>query len=125
MLDDRIEHFQRLVVNPFLAVFCVLATWKILFRLTHGHPTVAVVLSFLALPIPYLLLQFHCRDCGRTGMYRNWPRHECEMVALRRREGVRRRWRRPSPGFQLRVWFLLLGAAVFLHAIIALARDHR
>lgn len=123
MLDDRIEHFQRLVVNPFLAVFCILVTWKILIWLTHGHRILAVFLSILILPIPYFLLQFHCRDCGRTGMYRDWPRHECVMVVFRRRERVRRRWRRPSPGFQLRVWFLLLGAAVFLRAIIALAHD--
>jgi hypothetical protein len=117
-IDDRIEHFQRLVVNPFLAVSWILGSLSVVFWMMDNDAWIAIMIAVGSVPVPFRLLQFHCRDCGHTGMYRDWPRHECEAVVLRRIDGTRRRWGGPSSGFQLRLWGLLLGAVALIELIL-------
>jgi hypothetical protein len=117
LLDDRVEHFQKLVVNPFLAVFVLVGSWACIIRLTGLERMIAISFAILGAPFLYLLVQYHCRDCGRTGTFRNWPLHECETVAWRKRQGARRRWCGPSPEVQLKAWLCLIGVVALLRAM--------
>ncbi|HEY2156381.1 MAG TPA: hypothetical protein VGH33_12175 [Isosphaeraceae bacterium] len=107
---DEVGFYQRLVVNPFLAIVTVL----LFIGASHALGDVsrarliprAAVLGSLAAA---LALQYHCLDCGTTGSYHRWRRHACARVV--------ERWRTPysaashlfpSPGTQLVLWILLI-----------------
>jgi hypothetical protein len=79
---DPPEH-QRLVVNPFLAVFglVVLRSFTLwLFRESVPLATVGTLGLMVLLPT---LIQYHCLDCGKTGRYSRRARHACPAVLAR------------------------------------------
>jgi hypothetical protein len=112
---EEIEGFQRVVVNPFLAVLGWLAWAFVLgWALRAGNPLVFL----LSLPWflgPSRLFQFHCLDCGATGWYGRLDRHACAGVVARREVGSMGRWPL-DPRLQMRLWFftLALGGLVYL-----------
>ena len=113
---DRTE-YQRLVVNPFLAVLglLVLGQGTVLLLQSPFQPLAIATIVPIAL-LPYLI-QYHCLDCGRTGPYPRHRGHACPGVLARWRDGRRSRLPFPTPRFQLVVWGWLLGSVGVLLAI--------
>jgi hypothetical protein len=113
-----IQRFQRLVANPFLAVFGFIA-WLGLLRVVSYYervePTVLVV--FLVLPLAYLF-QFHCLDCGTTARLSRWRAHRCAAVEHRRAQNRPRFLRGPAPPLQTVLWMLAF-AFVSVLALVA------
>jgi hypothetical protein len=116
---DSSSGFQkRLVVNPFLVVLDWLVALAILrasiarfnFRLFQVG-TILLVLGFL-------LVQYHCLDCGATGWVLRHRRHACPEDVVRWRNRRPRHWRVPSVGTQIVVWCNLLATAVLLWLIL-------
>jgi hypothetical protein len=107
------ERYQRLVANPFLGAFaliawllaCALLVRENTFAWLNGPWLPALVLLVLAsLGLPPLLLQYHCLDCGATGPIMSWKQHTCAAVIRRREEGRPRRLRGPTPPIQVILW---------------------
>ncbi len=118
-IDGPIEWHQRLVANPFLAVFGVLA-WFLCVRYTVQLRAIRlffpVAASFL---LVILLFEYHCLDCGRTGRLIRSGRHACEQVEFRRTLGRSRTPLWPSAFFQTVTWLVGIVMAAYL---IVLAR---
>lgn len=109
------QEYQRLVANPFLAVLYLIASMaaiRFVVLVKNLFLFLAVVAS---LGLSFLLFQYHCLDCGRTGWLFRWRRHACERVVERQSTGRVRRFRGPTPILQTILWvYLLLGIAVFV-----------
>ena len=115
---DPLEH-QRLVVNPFLAVLGLIGLWRATLGLFHSSfPPLAVAMVVPLVLLPYLI-QYHCLDCGRTGLYSRRRRHACAGVVARRHEGQPSRFPLPSTGAQLVFWGWALGSIAVLLAVAA------
>jgi hypothetical protein len=111
---DPLEH-QRLVVNPFLAVFDLVAAVWLLSTTQSG--AIAGIAGLLLLP---LLVQYHCLDCGHTGLYSRRERHACPRVVARWSEGKRSRSLLPTAWVQMVIWVWLLGSVAVLLAVVGL-----
>src|SRR5262249_22139577 len=115
-IDYAPEAYLRLVANPFLALFALIA-WVGLAALAFRRgfdgtnsvfiPAFVIVMVVLLLRIP-VLLQSHCLDCGATGRLAHWRRHACPAAAARRRSGRPRPLRGPTPPTQVILWLWLL-----------------
>jgi hypothetical protein len=114
---NPVEH-QRLVVNPFLAVFSMIAWWLsarwLLLRGPFPPMAVASVLFLFLLP---RTLQYHCLDCGRTGAYKRRHRHACSAVVARWNDRRKPWFPIPSAESQLVFWMYVVGSAALLHAV--------
>ena len=110
---------QRLIVNPFLAVFGTIL-WFLLLRYTVQTRVLKlfapVAASFVLL---IFLLEYHCLDCGRTGRLLNWRKHVCERVEVRRLSGNLRWSLWPSVFSQTVLWVVGLGLTA---AMLVLSR---
>ncbi len=118
-----IQRFQRLVANPFLAVFGFVA-WLGLLRVVTYYERVepTVLVLFLGLPLVYLF-QFHCLDCGGTARLSRWRAHRCAAVEYRRAQNRPRFPRGPAPPLQTVLWMLAFAfVMVFVAAVLAAAR---
>ena len=112
---DVARYYQRLVVNPFLAVItgCATCAAAMLARSVGIYwvlptVTIGVILAFT-------FLQYHCLDCGATGMYRRWRQHACPHVCDRWRYPFSYRMLLfPSPSTQLVLWFFLFLLALMM-----------
>jgi hypothetical protein len=107
------EVYQRLLANPFLALFGLIA-WigglnALVVRQVAGAMSgaFAIALALLILFLPRLL-HYHCLDCGATGPLRRWRQHACAAVLARAESGRRRRLRGVTPPWQVVVWFWVL-----------------
>lgn len=114
------HHYQRLVANPFLAFFGLVA-WSGL--MSQGLQTKRLDLSLLAtgsVVLVAFLFQYHCLDCGATDRLGRWREHNCAAVQARRRAGAPRRFRGPTPDNQTRLWvvFLVLAAVGYSIALL-------
>lgn len=111
---DPVEH-QRLIVNPFLGVLGLVGlAW--LARTLARSPYPGLV-AFVLIPLVFLtyLIQYHCLDCGRTGLYQGHQAHACPGALARAREDRRWRFPFPTPWAQLVVWgWVLAGLAILL-----------
>jgi hypothetical protein len=114
---DPSQH-QRLVVNPFLAVFLLMVWWFSARWLARGpFPPLSVATIIPLAFLPYAI-QYHCLDCGRTSSYPRWRRHACSAVILRWNER-RRPWPPfPSAKTQLVVWAYLIASATLLLIVL-------
>lgn len=121
---DPIEH-QRVLVNPFLAVLAVVAWWRLASSLFRGPFPPLAVLAALALAALPLLVQYHCLDCGRTGIYARLRRHACPGVQARWREGRRSRLPFPRARSQMIFWAYAIGSAALLAAVAGLPAPRR
>ena len=111
---DPVDH-QRLVVNPFLAVFLFMIWWlSTRWLLIRGpFPPLAVAMLIL-LPCLSHAVQYQCLDCGKTGSYIRRRRHACKAVVMRWNERRRPRFPIPSARSQLVVWGYLIASATLL-----------
>jgi hypothetical protein len=110
--------FQRLVVNPFLAVLVfiiIVALWRE--GVTRRSPALFQLGVGLVL-VDVFLLQYHCLDCGATGWLLRYRRHACPTVMLRWQRGEWRRFRGPGVKLQLVAWLILVAAALVLILIM-------
>ena len=106
--------YQRLLANPFLAALG-LAAWAGLTRYAVRSRQLPVFLAALVLlGVCPFLLQFHCRDCGRTGRLRRWRGHACGGVVRRVVGGRPRRFRGPNPYTQTVLWVYAAAAAAVI-----------
>lgn len=114
------EH-QRLLVNPLVAILCGLGGVALI---QHALRTRNVVLFGTAVGVlflSFLLIQFHCRDCGATGWYLHAGRHACAAVVARWRQNVSARSGLRSRT-QLIIWVYVLVAGGLTYAVLAFAR---
>lgn len=122
--SDRleVEHYQRLVANPFLGILGVLA-WFLATRYVLSHATQVLAIPGLVLLLGSLfvlprLFQYHCRDCGASGPLTRWRDHCCPIVEERWRLNRPRSWRGPLPFVQVVLWFyVLLALGVVVNAL--------
>ncbi len=109
------------MVNPFLVVMDWLVAFAIIraafVRLNFRLFQVGTILLLLG----FLLLQYHCLDCGATGWVLLHRRHACPADVVRWRNRRPRRWRVPSVGTQIVVWCYLIAMALLLWLILARA----
>jgi hypothetical protein len=109
---------KRLVVNPFLVVIDWLIAFAILRASIEQHSFILCQIGTMVLFFGFLLLQYHCLDCGRTGWLLRHRRHACP-------DGVvswqgRRRDRLSVPGIrtQVGIWCVVIATVVFLWLIL-------
>jgi hypothetical protein len=108
LAESVVRYHQRLIVNPFLALFAgflILLLCDVLARLTI--PVLIVPTLGLGLVGAYFLLQYHCLDCGTTGLFHHWKQHSCSGIWERWQSG-RFSWNLPYPAAstQLVLWVL-------------------
>jgi hypothetical protein len=121
-LDHSPESYQRLVANPFLGFFAIVAWMAVVLILFQGifgpFTPMAAILMLAALALLPPLFQYHCLDCGATGRLTEWRRHMCPSVAERRLEGRTRRIRGPAPPIQVLLWLWVLMALIVAAAAL-------
>jgi hypothetical protein len=118
---ESIVEFQRLVVNPFLAVL-VFIVIVALFRTALVKRSWSLFdIGVVLFGIDVFLIQYHCLDCGATGWLLGVRRHVCGAVQARWQRGERRRFRGPGVRIQLVVWLVFLLAVTMLGLIIWIA----
>jgi hypothetical protein len=112
------EDYQRLVANPFLALLG-LVLWCLALRQVLQEKSLVLFLPILlSVGGVVFLLQYHCLDCGATGLLFRWRRHACERVRERRLDGRPLRFRGPRPWTQLVLWIYALLAAAVLFVFV-------
>ncbi len=112
---DVVHFYQRLLVNPFLAVIAlmlVLAVANALWRASGSNlagPVIWAGILAALLLTALLSLQYHCLDCGATGWFRRWRRHACPRVVERWQTPFSAASRLfPNPNTQLVLWLFVL-----------------
>ncbi len=115
---EPIDTYRRLVANPLLAVAtAVLAVLSL--RLSLRWDNLYAFLASLGLLVgSFLLIQFHCLDCGATGWLLNRSRHRCPPAVTRWRSGRMDRWRPPAMSTQLAIWMQVVAALGALGLIL-------
>jgi hypothetical protein len=118
---DTVVPFQRLVVNPFLAVLVfviIVALWR---EAVIRRMPVLFQLGMGLLVVDALLVQYHCLDCGATGWLLRYRRHACSRVLSRWQHGEWRRFRGPGVKIQLVAWLIIVAGAFVLMLILWIA----
>jgi hypothetical protein len=116
---EIIRFYQRLVVNPFLGLCAACLTFALtvsLFRSQTGTRVPSFVI-FAGLVAGYFLLQYHCLDCGKTGLFHRWKEHACPSILQRWETTNPARLGFPAATTQLALWFV----AMLVAAILAFA----
>jgi hypothetical protein len=106
--------FQRLVINPFLAVFGLLILAWLAFQLANTEFPPLFLLMLLPLALLHHLIQYHCIDCGRIGRYHRRERHVCRAVHARWHEGHPSRFPFRSSRAQLVIWCWIIASVALL-----------
>jgi len=112
------EEFQRLVANPFLAVFWLIVLFGVLREALAIKSLALVGVAACGLLALGHLLQYHCRDCGETGRLFRWKSHACPSVLARQQTGRARRFRGPNPYTQLVLWIYVLVCSGILLVVV-------
>ncbi len=115
---EAIGWHQRLVVNPLVAILCSLAGVALIQHALRTRNLFLFCTGVGVLFLSFLLIQFHCRDCGTTGWYLHAGKHACAAVVARWRQNISARSGLRART-QLLIWayimvFSLLGYAAFL-----------
>jgi hypothetical protein len=117
-----IAPYQRLIVNPFLAVLVFVIIVAIaLYAIRTEILGLFPFLVILVLLDPFLV-QYHCLDCGATGWLIRYRKHGCPTVVARFQLGEHRRFRGPSVKLQLVGWLVSLAAAAVVGLVMLLRR---
>jgi hypothetical protein len=114
------QECQRLVANPFLAIFGLIGWFALMRQALAVRSLPLFGFALLSLGVVILLPQYHCLDCGATGLLIRWKSHACESVRLRQECGQARRIRGPNPWVQTVLWCYLLAALAVLAAAVLL-----
>jgi hypothetical protein len=118
---EPIVQYQRLVANPFLAALGWLAAFGLIREALRRTNLPLFFTSIALFFLSFLLLQFHCLDCGATRWLPGYQRHACPAVVARQANAARRRFRGPRLRTQLVLWFVLV-AVVFVLGMLVIAR---
>jgi hypothetical protein len=116
-INDAITLYQRLVVNPFLAVLALIVIFAMGNWLEAQHPF-GPLRTLLVIFAAKYLVQYHCRDCGATGFLTGYRNHLCPPVLARWHEHELPRFRGPGVRAQYVLWLILL-ASVWVLALVA------
>jgi hypothetical protein len=111
--------YQRLVANPFLAVLGVVL-W--IFAITTAYETAQLwlfLMAFFSCVMFPLLFQYHCLDCGKTGLVHRSSQHRCPHVLARYLARRPRRFRGPTAIAQTKIWIVFF-VALGVYALIPL-----
>jgi hypothetical protein len=117
---EPIDTYQRLVANPFLALFGWLAGVGLLREALRRANLPLFLIAIAVFIASVFLLQFHCLDCGATRWLPRYQRHACPAVLARQANARRRRFRGPGLKTQLIGWFVVM-SIVFVLGMLALA----
>ena len=112
--SDMIPAYQRVIVNPLLAILGWLLAIVLIRYSTRTHNLALYLTAILWLFVPFVLIQFHCLDCRVTGWLLRVRRHACPSVVARwiSKESLRGRW--PSITVQIHCWIYALVAVATL-----------
>ena len=121
---DPLEH-QRMVVNPFLAVFALAVGLKLFFWMIEiGAPVGSGLIAVCTLLLFPPLIHFHCLDCGRTGSYSQRKHHLCPGIINRgQRDEPSARWI-PTARAQRVFWVYVLCSVGLLLAVRAIGASN-
>jgi hypothetical protein len=115
---EPLEPYQRLIANPFLAVLsCVVVFAVVRFALERRDLT-GFLFGISLLFLSFLLVQFHCLDCGKTGWLLRYRHHACPAVVARWQNQIMPRIHGPRVKIQVVVWLLLLASAFVLVKLV-------
>jgi hypothetical protein len=118
------QEYQRLVANPFLALLGLIIWFAVFWEALESRNLPLTGLALLALCGVGYLLQYHCLDCGTTGLLFRWKSHACERVLVRQQTGRARRFRGPNPTFQTVLWvYLMIGVAILIAVVLLAGRS--
>ncbi len=92
---DSLADHQRLIANPSLAFLMWLISFVAIRHAVIEHKLGLFLIGLVLTMVPFLLVQFHCLDCGATGWALRAARHFCPAVAARC-QGFRL-WQAPHP----------------------------
>lgn len=102
------QEYQRLVTNPFLTL-ALFVVWLKLVEIAFDWRSLWLGgMALVGLVAVFGTLQYHCRDCGRTGWLFHWRTHACDAVVARQLANRIRRWRGPTPTSQAVIWMYVL-----------------
>jgi hypothetical protein len=112
---------KRLVVNPFLVVMDWLVAFAILRAAIARVNFKLFQVGAILLLVGFLLVQYHCLDCGKTGWVLRHRRHACrgDVARWQNRRLLPRVF--PSVGTQIVMWCFLLAMAAFLWLVLSQA----
>jgi hypothetical protein len=113
-----ISAYQRVIVNPLLAILGWLLAIVLIRYSTRSHNLALYLTAILWLFVPFVLIQFHCLDCRVTGWLLRVRRHACASVVARcaSKESLRGRW--PSITVQIHCWIYSLVALAILGLVV-------
>lgn len=109
--------YQRLVVNPLLAVLALLGVWTLLWNSLEIRNVYLFLASLFAGFVSLLLIQYHCLDCGRTDFILRSRRHACQAV-VHRSMAEEEPFFPPSVGSQVKAWGILFVTTLLVLAIV-------
>ena len=111
---NAISAYQRVIVNPLLAILGWLLAIVLIRYSTSSHNLALYLTAILWLFVPFVLVQFHCLDCRATGWLLRVRRHACPSVVARwvSKESLRGRW--PTITVQIHCWIYALFAVTVL-----------
>jgi hypothetical protein len=120
---ELLPDYQRIVVNPFLAVVDWVATVALIDAGVRRRSLTLFLCGLVLLFIGFLLPQFHCLDCGATGWLYRFRGHACPSVVARYESGEERRFGVPRVPAQITIWvYFLAGALLFWLLVLAAPR---
>ncbi len=115
---ESFASYQRLIVNPLLAVaMCVAAVCFVRYSLRE-RALWQFLVALALLGLSFFTVQFHCLDCGKTGWFLAARRHGCAPSLARWQDGHPTRWQFPAPKAQLILWWYFLASATTLVVIL-------
>ncbi len=123
---DEFSQFQkRLIVNPFLAILSWILAGSILRLGLKARDLNLSAGAFLGILLSFLLVQFHCLDCGKTGWAFRVRRHRCFPDDAHGPIHEGRRSLIPTFAAQLKIWFVILFAAMCYYLLLEATATHR
>lgn len=128
MLPPRLEspggepvgEFQRLIVNPLLALVGLLGAWSVFHYSLQVRNLPLFLASLVLVVASAFLVQFHCLDCGRTDFTVRAGRHACLKVVHRMRlEEIP-----PFPALSIRLQVTLWVVSILIVALMYVIMFH-
>jgi hypothetical protein len=107
---EMFEVYQRFIANPFLAVLACIPVLLLIRAGLQSHQLAWFLGGLCLLCLTFLLVQFHCLDCGATGWLWRSRRHACPELMNRWRAGKLGRLRPPPLSTQILVWLYVMAA---------------
>jgi hypothetical protein len=119
---EPIAESQRLLVNPLLAVLCGLGACYIIAQSLRIRVFELLAFGTALFCVSTLLIQYHCLDCGATGLLVRSRHHACPLVIARQERPGSWQRRGPRVGAQLLIWLYILTVVAVLSALAYYSR---